>query len=94
MSGTVGQVVRVPGVEAPASTGIAGNSAATSFTTDQGTGPVTDMLTRMQVQQARERAAATLEAAGLKLTPEEREGIEVVDFGRNVREEVGAQIVV
>jgi D-lyxose ketol-isomerase len=48
----------------------------------------------MQVQQARERAAATLEAAGLKLTPEEREGIEVVDFARNVLEDVGAQIVV
>ena len=52
------------------------------------------MLTGRQVQQARERAAATLEAAGLKLTPEEREGIEVVDFARNVLEDVGAQIVV
>ncbi len=52
------------------------------------------MLTSRQVQQARERAAATLEAAGLTLTSEEREGIEVVDFGLNILEEVGAQIVV
>lgn len=52
------------------------------------------MLTRTQVQEARERAATTLEAAGLTLTSEEKEGIEVVDFGLNVLEEVGAQIVV
>ena len=52
------------------------------------------MLTRTQVQQARERAAATLEAAGLALTSDERESIEVVDFGLNVLEEVGLQIVV
>ena len=52
------------------------------------------MLTRIQVQQARERATATLEAAGLTLTPAERDGIEIVDFGLNVLEEVGLQIVV
>lgn len=52
------------------------------------------MLTRAQVQQARERAAAILDAAGLTLTPAERENIEVVDFGLNVLEEVGLQIVV
>ena len=52
------------------------------------------MLTMAQVQRARERAAARLEAAGLTLTPEEAEGIEVVDFGLNLLEEVGAQIVV
>ena len=52
------------------------------------------MLTRMQVQNARERAAATLEAAGFRLTSGEREAIEVVDFGLNLLEEVGAQIVV
>jgi D-lyxose ketol-isomerase len=52
------------------------------------------MLTRTQVQAARERAAAKLEAAGLTLTAEEREGIEVVDFGLNVLEEVGLQVVV
>jgi D-lyxose ketol-isomerase len=52
------------------------------------------MLTRTQVRQARRRAAATLEAAGLTLTSEEKEAIEVVDFGLNILEEVGAQIVV
>lgn len=52
------------------------------------------MLTRTQVQRARERAQATLEAAGLRLTSEEKEAIEVVDFGLNILEEVGAQIVV
>lgn len=52
------------------------------------------MLTRTQVQQARERAAAILDSAGLALTPGERDGIEVVDFGLNVLEEIGAQIVV
>ena len=52
------------------------------------------MLTRTQVQRARERAAAALEAAGMTLTSEEKEGIEVVDFGLNVLEEIGAQIVV
>jgi D-lyxose ketol-isomerase len=52
------------------------------------------MLTRAQVHQARERAAATLEAAGLTLTSEEKESIEVVDFGLNVLEEIGLQVVV
>jgi D-lyxose ketol-isomerase len=52
------------------------------------------VLTRAQIQQARERAAATLEAAGLTLTSAEREGIEVVDFGLNVLDEIGLQIVV
>jgi D-lyxose ketol-isomerase len=51
------------------------------------------MLTATQVHQARERAAAVLEAAGLALTPQERQCIEVVDFGLNLLEEVGAQIV-
>jgi hypothetical protein len=41
------------------------------------------MLTRTQVRQARRRAAATLEAAGLTRTAEEMEGIEVVDFVLN-----------
>jgi D-lyxose ketol-isomerase len=52
------------------------------------------MATSPQVQQARERAAATLEAAGLALTSDERENIEVVDFGLGVLEEIGLQIVV
>ena len=52
------------------------------------------MLTRTQVQQARERAAAILESAGLTLTPEEAGRIEVVDFGLGILEAIGAQIVV
>jgi D-lyxose ketol-isomerase len=42
----------------------------------------------------RERAAAMLEEAGIVLTPEERERIEVADFGLGRLEEVGLQIVV
>jgi D-lyxose ketol-isomerase len=62
---------------------------------DHGTGGVRrDVLTRAQVQQARERAAASLDAAGLTLTAEEREGIDVVDFGLDILEEVGLQVVV
>ena len=52
------------------------------------------MLTRAQVQAARERAAAILDAAGVALTPTEKHGIEIVDFGLNVLDEIGAQIVV
>ena len=43
---------------------------------------------------ARERAAAMLEAAGIVLTPEEREQIELADFGLGRLEEIGLQIVV
>jgi D-lyxose ketol-isomerase len=43
---------------------------------------------------ARERAAAMLEDAGIVLTPEERERIEVADFGLGRLEEIGLQIVV
>jgi D-lyxose ketol-isomerase len=42
----------------------------------------------------RERAAAMLEEAGIVLTPEEREQIEVVDFGLGRLEQIGLQIVV
>ena len=52
------------------------------------------MLTRAQVQAARERTAAILEAAGVALTLAEREGIEIVDFGLNVLDEIGLQLVV
>jgi D-lyxose ketol-isomerase len=52
------------------------------------------MLTRAQVERARDRAAAILEAAGVALTPTERQGIEIADFGLNLLEEVGLQIVV
>jgi D-lyxose ketol-isomerase len=44
--------------------------------------------------EARERAAAMLEAAGIVLTPAERADIEVADFGLGRLEEIGLQIVV
>jgi D-lyxose ketol-isomerase len=45
-------------------------------------------------QEARERAAALLAAAGVVLTPAERATIEVADFGLGRLEEVGLQLVV
>jgi D-lyxose ketol-isomerase len=44
--------------------------------------------------EARERAAAMLERAGVVLTPAERGGIEVADFGLGRLEEIGLQLVV
>jgi D-lyxose ketol-isomerase len=44
--------------------------------------------------EARERAAAILDEAGIVLTPGERESIEIADFGRGRLEEIGLQIVV
>ena len=44
--------------------------------------------------EARERAAAMLERAGVVLTPAERVGIEVADFGLGCLEEIGLQLVV
>ena len=44
--------------------------------------------------EARERAAAMLERAGIVLTPAERAGIEVADFGLGRLEETGLQLVV
>ena len=44
--------------------------------------------------EARERAAAMLAEAGIVLTPAEREGIEVADFGLGRLEETGLQLVV
>lgn len=52
------------------------------------------MLTKAQVKEARERAAAVLEEAGFALAPEERERIEVADFGLSDLERTGLQIVV
>jgi D-lyxose ketol-isomerase len=43
--------------------------------------------------EARERAAGLLERAGIVLTPAERAGIEVADFGLGQLEEIGLQIV-
>jgi D-lyxose ketol-isomerase len=44
--------------------------------------------------EARERAAAMLSDAGIVLSPAEREGIEVADFGLGRLEEIGLQVVV
>jgi D-lyxose ketol-isomerase len=44
--------------------------------------------------EARDRAAAMLAAAGIVLTPAEREDIEVADFGLGRLEEIGLQVVV
>jgi D-lyxose ketol-isomerase len=46
------------------------------------------------VAEARKRAAAELERAGIVLTPEERAGIEVTDFGLGRLDEQGLQLVV
>ena len=48
----------------------------------------------MTEAEARERAAAMLAEAGIVLTPQEREKIEVADFGLGRLDEVGLQIVV
>ena len=52
------------------------------------------MLTQAQVDEARVRAVASLAAAGIALTAQERSEIEVVDFGLNRLEEIGLQVVV
>jgi D-lyxose ketol-isomerase len=44
--------------------------------------------------EARKRAAAMLDDAGIVLTPSERENIEIADFGLGRLDEVGLQIVV
>ena len=48
----------------------------------------------MTKAEARERAAAMLVEAGIVLTPQEREKIEIADFGLDRLDEVGLQIVV
>ena len=48
----------------------------------------------MTESEARERAAAMLDEAGIVLTPRERESIEIADFGLGRLEEIGLQIVV
>ena len=48
----------------------------------------------MTGEEARERAAAMLAEAGIALTPAERDGIEIADFGLGNLDEIGLQIVV
>ena len=52
------------------------------------------MLTKDQIEQARERTAAVLEAAGVALTPEERASIEIADFGLGMLHEIGLQLMI
>ena len=52
------------------------------------------MLTREQLMQARARAREYLDRAGIVLTPEESENIEVADFGLNELEVTGLELVV
>src|SRR5260370_337560 len=52
------------------------------------------MLTREQLTQARARAREYLDRAGMVLTPEESEKIEVADFGLNELEVTGLELVV
>ena len=52
------------------------------------------MLTVQEIQAARGRTAGLLEATGVHLRPEEREAIEVVDFGLSELERTGLQLVV
>jgi D-lyxose ketol-isomerase len=52
------------------------------------------MLTRTQIVEARERAGRRLAEAGIALTAQERDEIEVVDFGLNRLDEIGLQVVV
>jgi D-lyxose ketol-isomerase len=51
------------------------------------------MLTRAQVEAARQTAARTLESVGLVLTPGERAGIEVADCGLGELEQQGMCVV-
>jgi D-lyxose ketol-isomerase len=51
-------------------------------------------LTQSQVTDARARAVAMLDDAGLALSPAERAAIEVADFGLSRLEETGLQLVV
>ena len=51
------------------------------------------MIDRFQYQKAVEKASAMLRAAGLVITPAERERFEVADFGLNELEKTGLQII-
>jgi D-lyxose ketol-isomerase len=52
------------------------------------------MLSAAQVQQARDRAAAALAAAGIAITPIEKATIEVADFGLGDLEHIGLELIV
>jgi D-lyxose ketol-isomerase len=52
------------------------------------------VLTQAEVDAARRRAVEILAAAGTTLTPEERETIEIADFGLSRLDEYGLEVVV
>jgi D-lyxose ketol-isomerase len=52
------------------------------------------VLTQAEVDAARRRAAEILDAAGTTLTPEERDTIEIADFGLSRLNEIGLEVVV
>lgn len=51
------------------------------------------MLTRDQVEDARTRAAGLLAGAGIVISPEERDGIEVADFGLGDLANAGLELI-
>lgn len=51
------------------------------------------MLTRSQARRAQERAAQMLRLVGIALTPQERETIEVAEFGLGELERTGLELV-
>lgn len=52
------------------------------------------MLTSSEIQQAQQRAIKMLSDAGIVLTPQECEAVEVADFGLSELERTGLQLVV
>lgn len=52
------------------------------------------MIARSDVKRAQERAAKMLDEAGIRLTPRERETIEVADFGLDDLARIGLELVV
>ncbi|MFO7973398.1 MAG: D-lyxose/D-mannose family sugar isomerase [Candidatus Hydrogenedentota bacterium] len=52
------------------------------------------MLTRERIRGLQERAARMLDAQGIAITPEERENIEIADFGLDEVEKTGLELVV
>ena len=52
------------------------------------------MLTQAEVDAARRRAAEILDSAGTTLTPEERDTIEIADFGLSRLDQIGLEVVV
>jgi D-lyxose ketol-isomerase len=51
------------------------------------------MITKEQWRQARDRAWRMLQDAGIALTPDEREHMEVADFGLERLDEIGLEVV-